>query len=112
MSAQWNFTNTGTGIPVAPTLLTPANGGTDSGVTVDLTWSQVSGATDYYLIVSTNSNLGLTTGRKFAGSLGDVQTWTNSTFPANGTVYYWAVWAGNASGYSPMSAQWNFTNVA
>jgi hypothetical protein len=65
--------------PVAPTLLTPANSGTDMGAMVTLTWSQVSGATDYYLIVSTNSNLGVTTERKFSGSLGDVQTWTNST---------------------------------
>ena len=95
-----SFTNTGSGgggVPTAaPALVSPANGSTVSGTSVTFTWNAVSGATKYRLVVSTAGNLG----SKINLDVGNVTTWTDSTFAGAGTVvYYWDVWSGNSAGW-------------
>jgi hypothetical protein len=103
----------------APTLSSPANGAKVSGGSVTFRWNASSGATKYFLIVSTNPNLTVaqTTSsvRKVWRQLGNVTQYTVAGFANNGTTYYWWVYAGNASSWSSQAevvanGNWQFVN--
>jgi hypothetical protein len=115
-----NFTN----MPSlgTPTLVSPGNGASVSGTSVAFEWSVVSGAVKYKLLVSTSTNILDTTKYKRNIDLVDSgsglpTTYVDTGYPANGTKYYWWVWAYAADGTSSLWAQVsangrNFTNTA
>jgi|GEM_PF-1823565 len=98
--------NTGITIPIAPTLISPANGAANQATAVQLDWSDVTGATSYRVqftlangtVVADQSNLSV------------------STFQVSGLqnniVYYWRANATNATGTSDWSQTWSFTTLA
>ncbi len=95
------------GIDTGPTLTSPSDGA-QVGAVPTLTWSTVSGATNYHLIVSTNTTFTavvldqmLTT---TAASL------TGITTP--GGTYYWKVAAGNFAGATYSTSYRSFTTSA
>jgi hypothetical protein len=109
MSTKWSFVNGSASPtpPAAPTLLTPRDLSNQASTSVTFTWNSSSGATQYYLVVSTSSTLGYP--RKFDNFVsGTSQTVTG--LPNNGTTYYWGVFALNGVGWSPMSTKWSFVN--
>jgi hypothetical protein len=84
------FYNRGETVPAAPGLISPAAGAHQAGYSVTFTWEAVTGATQYYLIVSTSPTLALP--RKFEGYVtGTSKTVTG--FYSVGTIYYWSVWS-------------------
>jgi alpha-tubulin suppressor-like RCC1 family protein/fibronectin type 3 domain-containing protein len=90
--------------PVAPTGLTAAPGNAQ----VTLSWSAVAGATSYKIQRSTTNGSGYA---DFAGNTTTALTFTNTGL-TNGTPYYYVVFALNAGGTSPASAQATATPVA
>jgi hypothetical protein len=106
-------------ILAAPILSSPADEASVSGTSVTFRWNASSGATKYFLIVSTHPSLTVAQStssvRKYWGQLGDVTQYTVSGFPNNGTTYYWWVWAGSANGWCSQAevvanGGWSFTN--
>jgi hypothetical protein len=85
--------------PSAPTLVSPSDGATVYGNSVTYQWSPSADATNYRLIVSTNSDWTVAGDRKFSSELGDVNQYIDTGYPDDGTTYYWWVWAGNAAGW-------------
>jgi hypothetical protein len=117
-----NFTNiAGTSYIAAPGLVSPANGASVSGTSVSFEWGSVVGAVKYKLLVSTSTNIMDTTKYKRNVDLVDVgsglpTTYIDTGYPANGTKYYWWVWAyaadGSYSAWTQVSANGrNFTNI-
>jgi hypothetical protein len=114
-----NFTNGGGTTPIgAPALVTPANGVSVSGTSVCFEWGSVAGAAKYKLLVSTSTNILDTTKYKRNVELvGETTTaYVDIGYPANGTKYFWWVWAygddGIQSAWSAVSANGrNFTNT-
>jgi len=92
-------------VPAAPTLSSPASGATVSGTSIPFTWNASTGATTYWLSVTTTSGTSL-----FSGSTGSATTYTVSGFPNNGTNYRWSVAAGNSAGWSSGAPAITFTN--
>jgi hypothetical protein len=84
--------------PAAPTLVSPANGTTVTGTSVTFEWTTAPEAVDYRLAVSRSTNPLDTTTRKISILVGNMTTYTDTGYPANGTKYYWWVWAYNADG--------------
>jgi len=105
-SSAWHFT-TIMAAPAAPTLLSPADGATNTTIAPSLTWNATSGAASYHLQVATQSS--------FATTVIDESGLTNSSFAVSGlahsTVYYWRINATNAGGTSPWSNTWHFTTI-
>ncbi len=93
--------------PVAPTLVSPANGATGVVVNPTLTWNSSSGATSYRLQVSADSTFATTT----YDASGLTTTSKSISGLANLTKYYWRVDATNAGGTSGWSTLWNFTTI-
>jgi hypothetical protein len=96
--------------PAAPTLVSPANGATVIGTSVTFEWGSVTGAVKYKLLVSTSTNILDTTKYKRNIDLVDVgiglpTTYIDTGYPANGTKYYWWVWAYAADGTSSLWAE-------
>lgn len=93
--------------PVAPTLLSPANGATNVSLTPTLSWSSVQGALDYYVRVSRNT--------AFSDLIVDTAVpGTNFTFPESerlnySQTLYYTVYARNANGFSPPAPSRIFT---
>jgi len=84
----------------APTLVSPAKGASVAGNSVTFDWKAVAEAVDYRLLVSTSRNPLDTTKYKCnirTGS-GDITSYVDTGYPANGARYYWWVWAYNAEG--------------
>ena len=105
--------------PAAPTLVSPANDATVTGTSVTFEWGSVVEAAKYRLLVSTSTNTLDTTKYKCNVDLVDeaTTTYVDPGYPANGTKYYWWVWAyaadGSASAWTQVSALGrNFTSVA
>ncbi|MCX6163745.1 MAG: T9SS type A sorting domain-containing protein [Ignavibacteriae bacterium] len=91
------------GIPNPPTLLAPPDSSTVpvNGVTFD--WTDVPGATNYRIQISTSSNFGVT----FVNTVTTSSQYTNNTPIFNyNTLYYWRVNATNAGGTSTWSSVW------
>ena len=88
-------------IPVAPTLISPADGANGITITPVLDWSDVAGATTYGVQVSGNVN--------FTTTLINVTGLATSTYnvpPAtlnNNTTYFWRATASNGLGTRPFS---------
>jgi protocatechuate 3,4-dioxygenase beta subunit len=80
-------------ILAAPTLVSPAGGGAVAGATVLFQWSAVAEAADYMLVVSTTDNPFDSTKWKMHTLVGNVTSYSDTGYPANGTKYYWWVWA-------------------
>ena len=82
-------------------------------------WSAVADAVSYRLMVSTSTNVVDTTKYKantYTAS-GAITSYDDTGYPANGTKYYWWVWAYHADGsqslWSEVSANGrSFTSVA
>jgi fibronectin type 3 domain-containing protein len=90
--------------PAAPTGVTAAPG----NARVTLTWPAVTGAASYKIQRSTTNGSGYA---DFAGNTTTNPTFTNTGL-TNGTAYYYVVFAVNAGGASPASAQATATPVA
>lgn len=101
-------------VPPAPTLSQPANESVGVSVTPVFKWSKIAQATSYRLRLSTSS----------AFPVNDIQTRdikniTDTTYTIGSNipitnydrVYYWQVFAVNASGESQPSPIWTFTTV-
>jgi hypothetical protein len=92
----------------APVLTAPANNSTGISLTPAMSWTAVTGATNYRLQISTDSSFATT-------QYDTVVAGTTNTVPANKltgmTKYYWRVSAGNSGGSGPYSAFWNFRTL-
>lgn len=105
----WDFT-TANPPPPAPVLVYPANNATNIPVILTFLWSSSSGANWYHIQVSTDQNFGTTT--IDVNYIYSTQ-YTNGSQPlANGTVYYWRVYAVNSGGPSPASTVWHFSTAS
>jgi hypothetical protein len=104
----------------APVLISPANGSLNQITSPVFTWSSVSNAASYEIIVATNaadlpasSNTNATSGGPSvivdANVTGTTYTPVNPLDP--GTKYYWQVNARVASVGGPWSSVWNFTTA-
>lgn len=104
-SLVWNFTTIG--LPAAPQLVAPPNGADSTSLTPTLDWNSVITATEYNLLVATDS--------LFNNVILDVPflNFTEFQIPAPYltyvTKYYWKVNATNAVGTGVWSDVWNFT---
>lgn len=107
-SSTWNFT-TVSSLPVAPTLLLPANNSTDVSLTPLMDWNDVATALTYRLQISTDSNFATTAWDTSGVGVSQV------TIPAGKltglTKYYWRVNATNGSGTGVWSTVWNLTTL-
>ncbi len=106
-SSVWSFT-TIVAAPSPPTLISPANGATNVPLPVTFSWNASSGATSYWLQVSTS--ISFTSGMACDDSTltGTTKQLSNLT---NGTLYYWRVNAKNVGGKSGWSSTWSFTTI-
>ncbi len=92
--------------PLAPMLLTPADGATGVATNPSLRWNQSATATSYRVQLSLMSDFSTTV---LDSTLAD--TSVAVTGLANSTVYYWRVNASNAGGTSPYSSIFDFTTI-
>jgi hypothetical protein len=105
-SGVWNFA-TIVAIPGAPTLASPTNGAGNQATSLTMSWSAVTGAASYNVLVSTvstfastvSSQTGLASALASVGGLG------------NSATYYWKASATNAAGTGVWSAVWDFTTI-
>jgi hypothetical protein len=102
----------------APVLTSPANGNASQSTSPVFTWSAVSNAASYEIIVTTNAadlpaNTNATTGG--ASVIINANTTSTTYTPVNpldpGTKYYWEVNARFASEGGPWSSTWNYTTT-
>ena len=101
-SATWTFTT------APPTLLAPANAATGVSLNAAFSWGAVAGATSYFFEASPAADFS-TNVLQSAGLTSP--SFTASGLPA-GTLYYWRVYASNATGNGGWSATWTFTTAA
>jgi hypothetical protein len=100
----------------APTLTSPAEGSNSQPVTPTFTWSTVTGATQYRIILATNQSALLTD--RSATTDTDPSVVFNQTVPGtsftpltalqNSTAYYWEVIGNNSTTAGTWSADGNF----
>jgi hypothetical protein len=102
----------------APVLTSPANGSTNQSTSTVFTWSAVSNAASYEIIVATNAaDLPTDTNATSGGAsvIIDANTSATTYTPVNpldpGTKYYWEVNARFASEGGPWSSTWNYTTA-
>lgn len=104
-SAPFHFSTTGA-LPLAPTLLTPANIAPGQSLTPTLTWQSQLNIVRYHVQVSTVSDFSVITD---SGSV----TTAQRTIPAGrlviGTIYYWRVKATNFVGTGAYSTHYSFS---
>jgi hypothetical protein len=102
-SEVWQFT-TGRAFPVAPTLLSPANGGTDVTNALML-WNSVATATHYRIQIAKSDD--------FASPAVDNASVANTFYEATNlekfTQYFWRVRAISDVGAGDWSLTWSFT---
>jgi len=101
------YETTPSSAPSAPTLSSPADGGTINDANVTFTWNSVSGADRYFLEVNSSSSWNESNRVFFATVTTTSQT--TSGFPVG--VNYWRVWAGNADAWSSASETRSFTET-
>ena len=99
-----NFTTAGS-IPIAPTLVTPANGATGVSRTVKLVWNKLTDVLTFEIQVSVSSTFSSTV----YDSLGVTDSSALVSSLAANTLYYWRVRATNALGTGPFSTSRSFT---
>src|ERR1035438_1819796 len=93
-SSPWRFVNGSSAVPPVPTHISPANGGTAAGTQVTLSWNGSAGATKYVTQVSSNAAFS----NPYTGSESASITANWTGMPNDGSVWYWRVKAGNATG--------------
>ncbi len=93
--------------PIAPNLVSPANGAKSQPITPALTWGIEAGASYYGVQVSTDSNFGSTV-FELSASTATAQVADNCVA---GTMYYWRVNATDAGGSGPWSGVWSFATA-
>jgi subtilase family serine protease len=102
----------GSGNLPAPTLTTPANGATAVALSTGFSWTPVSGASGYQILVATSPALLITNPTLsacggcviFASTSGaNTTTYTPASALTAGTLYYWEVQATGASGKAAWS---------
>ncbi|MBI4548141.1 MAG: choice-of-anchor D domain-containing protein, partial [Ignavibacteriae bacterium] len=95
--------------PIAPVLVSPANGDTNQPTTLTLVWNQVPTAKSYRVQVATDSNFA-------AGIFLDDSTVVDTTREVTGlatdTTYYWRVNAKSPGGTSLWSKVWKFRTLS
>jgi hypothetical protein len=95
-------------VPQAPQPASPADAATGVDTAATLSWNASSGATSYWVQLSTSS--------QFSSLLVDDSTLQSTSRNVSGlsrsTVYYWRVSAANAAGRSSWSASRSFTTAA
>ncbi len=93
--------------PVAPTLLSPADGATGVSTSPTLSWTASSSATSYRLQISKTTS--------FIATVFDDSTLVDTTKQvgplSNDSTYFWRVSAKNAGGFSPFSAVRSFKTI-
>jgi hypothetical protein len=94
------------GQPPVPTLVSPGDGATVSGNSINFQWSVSSGATNYWLAVLKSSDNSVVINK----AVGNVTTAVETGFPNDGTAYKWVVAAGNSAGWSGSSTVRMFIN--
>jgi transcriptional regulator CtsR len=104
------FTALAPTLPVAPVLVSPANGATVQSLTPTLAWNASSGATSYGVQLSTSATTFAPTVLNQSG-LTVTQYAVTSGLSWN-TLYYWRANAANAAGTSAWSAVWQFRTTA
>ncbi|MCX8015302.1 MAG: hypothetical protein N2748_04710, partial [candidate division WOR-3 bacterium] len=90
--------------PIAPTLLTPADGALTNDPTPDFDWSDVMGATEYHLQVDNDNN--------FSSPEIDVKITTSNytpTTPLADGHYWWRVRSKGQTLWGSWSTPWTFT---
>ncbi len=101
-SSIWSFA---TGIPTAPTLVSPGNGAMNQSAAVTLSWVASVGATTYGFQVSTAS----TFTSVFLNHTGIAVTSASAAELSYAATFYWRVNATNSAGTSAWSSIWSFT---
>ena len=96
-----------TGVPAAPTLVSPTDGATGVALLPTLEWNAVTGATGYYLEVATDA--GFINIVYSASETGTSHTLGSSL--SGNTWYYWRVQASNICGAGACSAGWSFKTI-
>ena len=86
------------------TLISPANGSTQTNTAITFQWIAVAGANNYDLYIRNSS------GAFFDTWVGDVTSYTVSGFPGGGTQYSWSVYPRSAAGIGDQSAIWTVTS--
>jgi N-acetylmuramoyl-L-alanine amidase CwlA len=103
-SSTWNF-KTEYELIDGPELNLPANNSTDQPYSsLLLDWNSVSNANNYQYQVSTENDFSVIIK---TGNTSLTEKTISDLLP--NTLYYWRVRAENINGYSPWSAEWNFT---
>ena len=99
--------------PVISSPLSPVNGSYNNALTDTLDWSDITGATDYYLQVSTDPTFTSVPAFIFNSLIGSATSQQPITGLVNNTTYYWRVYAYNSgtTNTSPYSTTYNFTTV-
>jgi hypothetical protein len=109
-SGYWSFKNGTATVPQAPTLFLPLNTSTVTTQPILFDWSDVTGAIEYWVQISTNSG--------FTSLVYDASTGTTSQISLQGftigTTYYWHIKAKNSVGWGSYSSFWsvNLSNTA
>jgi len=107
-SNTWTFTTIPNAPTVAPNLITPTNNSINLSLTPALDWSDVSTASIYNVMVSTDSIFN-------TYAVFDSSTTSQYTVPVNkltyDTKYFWRARGKNISGVGPWSTVWNFRTV-
>jgi hypothetical protein len=105
----WEFQVYGSNsaVPAAPTLSAPANTATNVSLNTAFSWNAAAGATSYFFEASPSSD--------FTTNVLESAGLTSPAFTAtgllSGTLYYWRVYASNATGNGGWSATWTFTTA-
>ena len=102
----WSFTTTASAAPDQVTGPDPANGATEIGKTIDLSWSVASGASNYDVYFGTDSVPDET---EFKGNQAAV-TYDAGTM-SDSTTYYWRIDSNNAT-ETTTGVVWSFTTTA
>ena len=93
------------GRPGSPTLLSPTNGSTNVTTNPTMNWNASTGASTYYLQVSTSTSF-----NPIVFEDSTISATNQEIIPLiNNTVYHWRVLAKNSNGSSMWSPVWSFT---
>ena len=106
-TSPWRFT-TVPGIPGAPSLLAPANSGSNVPVSTTVRWSRVPNALAYYVQLGPDSTFATALVVNDSTVTDTVQAVTGL---ALNTKYFWRVRAKTVGGIGPFSLVWNFRTV-
>ncbi|HAJ80532.1 MAG TPA: hypothetical protein DCO75_12275, partial [Fibrobacteres bacterium] len=103
-SSVWKFTAI-VAAPGVPVPASPGNDTTNLPITDTLKWIAVTGATSYYMQISTDTNF-----TTVFDSATVISAYKAVTL-ANNTKYFWRVRAINAGGVGTWSSEWKFTTI-